>query len=128
MKKLIRSSLTNRTDDDGFGMPSIPPTWPIATCTPTPVRNPISTARDRKFERKPSRAIRARNSSPPASSAESPASATHCGVAGSSPAMPSEAMPAYMIAAVAESAPTTRCLEEPTSANAAIGIGSCRGR
>ena len=44
------------------------------------------------------------------------------GYAGSSPAMPSEAMPAYMIAAVAESAPTTRCLEEPSSAKAAIGI------
>ena len=36
--------------------------------------------------------------------------------------MPSPAMPAYMIAAVAESPPTTRCLDEPKSANAAIGI------
>ena len=36
--------------------------------------------------------------------------------------MPSAAIPAYMIAAVAESAPTTRCFEEPSSAKAAIGI------
>ena len=36
--------------------------------------------------------------------------------------MPSPAIPAYMIAAVAESPPTTRCLEEPKSANTASGI------
>ena len=36
--------------------------------------------------------------------------------------MPSAVMPANMIAAVAESAPTTRCFDEPNSANAAIGM------
>ena len=36
--------------------------------------------------------------------------------------MPSAAIPAYMIAAVAESPPTTRCRDEPKSANATIGI------
>ena len=59
---------------------------------------------------------------PPASSAERLARPTHCGDAGWSPAIPSATMPAYMIAAVAESAPTTRCLDEPSSAKAAIGI------
>jgi hypothetical protein len=86
------------------------------------VRKPIRTVRDRKFDRKPRRATRARRSKPPARSAERPASATHCGESGSRPEMPSAAMPAYMIAAVAESAPTTRCLEEPSTAKIAIGI------
>ena len=36
--------------------------------------------------------------------------------------MPSEAMPANMIAAVAESPPTTRWRDEPTRAKASIGI------
>ena len=100
----------------------MPPTWPIATWMPTPVRNPTSTVRDRKSARKPRRATRASHSSPPASSALSPARATHCGVAGSSPLIPRLVMPANMIAAVAESAPTTRCRDDPSRAKAAIGI------
>ena len=50
-------------------------------------------------------------------SASIPASATYCGEAAA--AMP--ARPAAMIAAVAESAPTTRCREEPSTAKSAIG-------
>ena len=46
-----------------------------------------------------------------------PASETYSGVA--TAAMP--ASPAAMIAAVAESAPTTRCRELPSSAKTAIG-------
>ncbi len=47
-----------------------------------------------------------------------PARVTYCGEA--IVAMP--ASPAAMMAAVAESAPTTRCREDPSSANTAIGI------
>ena len=47
-----------------------------------------------------------------------PASVTYCGDAMA--AMP--ASPAAMIAAVAESAPTTRWRDEPSSANTAIGM------
>jgi len=36
--------------------------------------------------------------------------------------MPSDPIPANMIAAVAESPPTTRCLDEPKTAKARIGI------
>ncbi len=31
-------------------------------------------------------------------------------------------MPAYMMAAVAESPPTTRCLDEPSTANTTAGM------
>jgi hypothetical protein len=43
-------------------------------------------------------------------------------VAGWSPEIPRLVIPANMIAAVAESAPTTRCRDDPNSAKAAIGI------
>jgi hypothetical protein len=33
--------------------------WPVNTCTPTPVRNPIRTEADRKSPRNPSRNTRA---------------------------------------------------------------------
>ena len=55
---------------------------------------------------------------PPVMIASIPASWTYCGDAIG--AMP--ASPAAMIAAVAESAPTTRCRDEPSTANTAIGI------
>ena len=106
----------------GGGMPSMPPTCPNATWIPTPVRKPTSTVRDRKFARNPSRVIRASRTRPAASSALRLARATHCGVSGWRPETPSPAMPAYMIAAVAESPPTTRCLDEPKSAKAASGM------
>ena len=50
-------------------------------------------------------------------SASMPASATYCG----EPAAASPARPATMIAAVAESAPTTRCRDEPSTAKSASG-------
>ena len=89
---------------------------------PTPVRNPTSTVREMKLARKPSRAIRERKRNPAARSALRLAKASHWGVYGFSPAIPSDAIPAYMIAAVAESPPTTRWRDEPSSANARIGI------
>ena len=82
----------------------------------------MSTVRERKSARKPNRAMRASQSSAPVSSALSPARATQCGEAGCNPATPSAAMPAYMMAAVAESAPTTRCRDEPNTAKATTGI------
>jgi hypothetical protein len=121
LKNSIRLLLKNGTPEVCLGMPSMPPTWPAATWTPTPVRKPTSTVRDRKSARKPRRATRASHSSPPVTSALSPASATHCGVAGCSPAIPRLVMPANMIAALAESAPTTRCREDPNRAKAMMG-------
>ena len=97
--------------------PSMPATWPIATWMPTPVRKPISTERERKSATNPSRSSRARSRIPAVISASIPASATYCGEA--TAAMP--ARPAAMIAAVAESAPTTRWRDEPSTAKSAIG-------
>ena len=50
--------------------------------------------------------------------ASAPARATYCGDAIGARA----ASPAARIAAVAESAPTTRCRDEPSNANTAIGM------
>ena len=102
----------------GVGIPSIPPTWPIATWIPTPVRKPISTLRDRKSAMNPSLTSLATISMTPVMMASIPASVTYSGDAIG--AMP--ARPAAMIAAVAESAPTTRCRDEPRSANIAMGM------
>ena len=41
---------------DCVGMPNMPPTCPMATWIPTPVRKPTSTLRERKLAMKPSRA------------------------------------------------------------------------
>ncbi len=98
--------------------PSMPLTWPIATWMPTPVRNPISTLRDRKSARKPSRMTRATTSTTPVMIATPDASATYS----LEPAAARGARPAARIAAVAESAPTTRCREEPRIAKIAIGM------
>ena len=86
------------------GTPNIAPNWPIATWMPTPVRNPIRTLRERKSAMKPNFTIRAMIKMTPVMMAVHPASATYCGDAiGARPASP-----AAMIAALAESAPTTR--------------------
>ena len=47
--------------------------------------------------------------------------ATHSGESGVRPEIAMDARPADMIAAVAESAPTTSSLDEPSSANAMAG-------
>ncbi len=57
-------------------IPKMPPTWPIATWMPTPVRKPMRTLRDRKLAMKPSRNRRATRSSPQHIRALSPAIAT----------------------------------------------------
>ena len=69
---LIWSRLTS-----GDGTPSMPPSWPIATWIPTPVRKPTSTVREMKSARKPSRATRARMSRPPVINAARLAKASH---------------------------------------------------
>ena len=84
---------------------------------PTPVRKPISTVRDRKSARKPSFTIRARSRNAAAMRARRPARATYS----VDPVAASPARPAAITAAVAESAPTTRCLEEPKTANTMTG-------
>jgi hypothetical protein len=101
-----------------LGTPSMPATCPMATCTPTPVRKPMSTLRDRKSARKPSRRRQARTRRTPVMMARAPASATYCGEATGA----SAASPAAMMAAVAESAPTTRWRDDPNMAKTAIGI------
>ncbi len=88
LKNVMRLSLKSVSEPDCFGIPSMPATCPVATCTPTPVRKPTSTVRERKLARKPRRAIRARKSMPPASSAERLARPTHCGDAGLEPRDP----------------------------------------
>ncbi len=100
-----------------LGNPKMLGTWPTATWMPTPVRNPMSTLADRKLAMKPSRSSRARMSRPAANRAMVEASATHWADAGA--ARP--AMPAAMMAAVAESAPTTRCLDDPKMPNRRSG-------
>ena len=96
----------------------MPGTWPNATCIPTPVRNPIRTARERKSAIKPSFKIRERIKNPAARSATIPASAIYWGESGT--AMVTRVV--ARIAAVAESAPTTRWREDPNRANTVIGI------
>ena len=97
--------------------PSMSGSCPAATWIPTPVRNPTRTVRDRKFAANPSLASRASNSIPPTSRAASPASWTHR----SDPTAASPVSAAASIAAVAESAATTRWRDEPRTANTAIG-------
>ena len=100
--------------------PSMSGSCPAATWMPTPVRNPTSTVRERKFARKLSLAIRATSSITPASSAASPASRTYR----SDPATARPVSDAARMAAVAESAATTRWRDEPRTANTAMGRSS----
>ena len=90
---------------------------PAATWMPTPVRNPTSTVRDRKLARKLSRASRATSSIPAVSRAASPASRTYR----SEPTAARPVSAAASMAAVAESAATTRWRDEPRTAYTAIG-------
>ena len=92
----------------------------MATCTPTPVRKPTEhRARDEVGqEAEPrNRATSSRNAA--AISALRLANASHWALPGCRPAIPIPAIPAYMIAAVAESPPTTRWRDEPNRAYAA---------
>jgi hypothetical protein len=110
-----RLLLNALSEPGGFGMPSMPPTCPIATWMPTPVRKPTAPCA-RGSSRGTRAARRARGRGDRREQRLRAREATHCGDAGWRPEMPSPAMPAYMIAAVAESAPTTRCFDEPKSA------------
>ncbi len=98
--------------------PSTPCSWPIATWMPTPVRNPMSTLRDRKLAMNPSLRIRAARSTTATISAARPASATYSGEPATAPIPTS---PAASTTAVAESAPTTRWRDEPKIANRKSG-------
>ena len=104
----------------GAVTPSMSGSCPIATWMPTPVRKPSSTVRDRKLARKPSRASRARISRAPVSRAASPASRTYSAEPGSA----SRTRAPARMAAVAESAATTRWRDAPSTANRAIGSSS----
>ncbi len=75
----------------------------------------------RKSPRKPSLSSRARISRPPQTSATRLDQASHSAEFGVSPAMPSPARPAAMMAAVAESAPTTSSRDDPSSAKTMVG-------
>src|SRR5262249_38266990 len=121
-QNLITVPLSRFRSTFGDATPSMPANCPNATWIPTPVRNPTSTVLEMKFARKPSRANRASTSKPEASKALRLANASHCDVFGCSPEIPSAAIPANMIAAVAESPPTTRCRDDAKTANARIGI------
>ena len=89
----------------------------MATWMPTPVRNPTSTVRERKLAMNPSLIIRAKINRPPAMIASMPASAMYS----VEPVAAIPANAAAMTAAVAESAPTTRCRDEPKNANTMQG-------
>ena len=117
--RTVRSSL-GRVCWPAAVTPSMSGSCPAATWIPTPVRNPTSTVRERKFARNPSRASRATSSITPASRAASPASRTYR----SDPATARPASAAASMAAVAESAATTRCRDEPRTAKIAIGRSS----
>ena len=98
-------------------MPNIVPSTAMPTWNPTPVRKPTSTVCERKSARKPSLNIRAISRNPAVISATIVASSTYRGLANGAML---ESLPARM-AAVAESAETTRYREEPKTANASIG-------
>jgi DnaJ-domain-containing protein 1 len=84
---------------------------------PTPVRNPTSTVRERKSARNPSFKIRASSRNPAVNSAAMPTRAMYFSLkAGAIVESELEKM-----AAVAESAATTRWREEPKAANATNG-------
>ena len=115
----VSPSLTSVCELDAV-TPSMSGSCPIATWIPTPVRKPSSTVRDRKLARKPSRASRASISRAPVSKAASPASRTYSAEPGSA----SRTRAPARMAAVAESAATTRCRDDPNTANRAIGSSS----
>ncbi len=100
--------------------PNSPESSPPATCTPTPVRKPISALRDRKSARKPSRNTRANTSMTATASAARLVSPTYSGEPSGARATSIDAR----IAAVAESAATTRCRDAPSTAKAITGSSS----
>ena len=120
---ISRSVATNCSSvpPDGFGTPSTPASWPIATWMPTPVRKPTRTLRDRKYARNPSLRTRASRRIAATISAASPIIAIH---SVDPPTSPSPVSPAAIVIAVAESAATTRCRDEPRIANRKTGIRS----
>ncbi len=101
-------------------MPSIPGSWVSATWMPTPVRKPMRAVRDRKSARKPRRNSRATSRYPAAIRATMPARATYSLLAG----LAIVTRAANMMAAVAESAPTTRWRDEPRRAKTIAGTAS----
>src|SRR6516162_115055 len=99
-------------------MPRISGSSPTATCTPTPDKKPIKTVRDKKSARKPKRRILARSRMAAATSAMRLVSSTYLGVLA---VKEREVKAAATMAAVAESALTTRWREEPKRANTSTG-------
>ena len=97
----------------------MPATWPIATWMPTPVRNPISTLRERKSARNPSRMMRA-SEQEGAGHDRDDAGERDVLAADAIGAMP--AMPAAMIAADGGVGADDEWRDEPNSAKTTIGI------
>jgi len=79
---------------------------------------PVSTVRERKSARKPSRRTRAAN----IKTAAIRASRLHRASHSFDPRTAMPARPAATTAAVAESAPTARCRDDPKMANRLIGM------
>ncbi len=102
---------------EGAATPSISPSIATPTWTPTPVRNPTSAVRDRKSARKPSLKMRAISRSPAVSRVSMPTSAMYF----SPPIGAMRESALEKIAAVAESAATTRWREEPNRAKPTSG-------
>ena len=102
-------------------IPNIPPTWPMATWMPTPVRKPMRTLRERKFAMKPSFSRRAAISRTAHMRAASDVIWTY---SVDWAVWPMATSPVARIAAVAESAPTTRCRDDPKIAKNRTGRSS----
>ena len=99
------------------GTPNMPPICPMATWMPTPVRKPTRTVLERKSARKPRRTRRATIRMAPVIRASTPAYAMYS----DEPTATIPTRPAAMMAAVAESAPTTKWRDEPNRAKSARG-------
>ena len=104
-----------------LGIPNIPPTWPMATWIPTPVRKPIRTLRDRKFAMKPSLSSRAAIRRTAHMRAASDVISTY---SADPEVWPIATSPVARIAADAESAPTTRWRDDPKIAKNRTGRSS----
>src|SRR5215469_16490195 len=109
--------ITSLQDTAGRCRAGRPESWWQATWTPTPDRKPTRTVRERKSARKPNRSTRASSTMPPESKAIRLVRATYLGLDGAA----REMRAAATIAAVAESALTTKCRDEPNKANTIMG-------
>ena len=118
-----RAARRGRATRSATGRRACPPTCPMRDLDPDAGQEADENgARDEVGEEAEPREAREQRGTPPrAARSGSRARATGTCTAGD-PRCRAPAMPANMIAAVAESPPTTRCRDEPKIANARIGI------